>query len=54
LHIKEEHRKKFNHQRRVQKERKKKSGKEALCRKIVLAMAINQQETRYNVKRSFG
>src|SRR3954470_7780904 len=29
---------------------KNQSGKEALCRKSVLAMAINQQETRYNVK----
>jgi hypothetical protein len=29
---------------------KKQSGKEALCKKSVFAMAINQQETRYNVK----
>ena len=52
--MKEEHRKKFNHQRRVQKERRNRAEKKRSVEKLSLAMAINQQETRYNVKRSFG
>lgn len=51
LHIKEEHRKiKINHQRRVQKERRNRAEKKRSVEKVSLPMAINQQETRYNVK----